>query len=80
LIVPSSAVKCACCETAGDGPLSGGAKPATFSRKIEVRRPAAFTVESVNFGNASYMTAPKINAAPSSAMITLRYVTVFQAT
>jgi hypothetical protein len=79
-MVPSSAVKCACCATAADGPLSGGASPATFSSTPVEKRPAAFTDASVNFGNASCMMAPKISATPSSAMITLRYVTVFQAT
>ena len=78
--MPSSAVKCACCETVADGPFNGGASPATFSSRPEEKYPAAFTVESVNFGNATCMTKPKTSAALSSTIITLRYVTVFQAT
>ena len=58
----------------------GGAKPATFSSILEVKLPAAFTVESVNWGNATCMIAAKISATPSAIRMTLRYVTVFQAT
>src|ERR1039458_8864502 len=79
-MVPSSAVKCACCEMVADGPLNLGVSPATFSSTPVEKLPAAFTVESVNFGNATRMTQPKTSAALSSTIITLRYVTVFRAT
>src|SRR5882757_511550 len=79
-MVPSSAVKCACCETAAEVFWMGGARPATFSSSFVVKLPAAFRLESVNCGKATCMIAAKMIATPSSIRTTLRYVTVFQAT